>query len=169
VTPHNAKEIGEPPGDADDAGDVITSQIDRTAEALSAEGGALARFDSLVSGRVPIWSAYFSELNMRGHDTKAHLPVRRSAHSAFLQIAYRCGIPAGIALLLLDISVLFFGVRALTGRRAFRAEYLFVGQAAVTQLAESLMESSATPLIGSFCPAFFLIIGFAMFNKPRVG
>jgi hypothetical protein len=114
---------------------------------------------------VPIWKAYFLELDLKGHNTKEYLPVRRSAHSAFLQIAYRCGIPAGIALLLLYIAVLVFGARALFSRRRFRAEYLFVGMAAVTQTAESLMESSATPLIGSFCPAFLLVIGFAAFDR----
>jgi hypothetical protein len=155
---------GEAP--AASASDVLTSPIDRSVSALEEDGGDfLSRFDRLVSGRVPIWSDYFFALKMWGRNPAVYTPVSRSAHSAFLQIAYPCGIPAGIALLVLVVWAFVSGLGMLFTRRGFKPEYLFVAQAAATMLAESLMESAALPYIGSFNPAFYLALGFIIFRR----
>lgn len=72
--------------------------------------------DEISTGRVTIWSHYVKDLNLMGHKEIPKLYIKdgkyeiRSTHMTILSVAYKSGIPAGIAYLCLNVSSGILGI-----------------------------------------------------------
>lgn len=82
------------------------------------------------NGRIAIWKAYLSQLNLTGHESmNAVLPdgsLAIHAHNTALQLTYDCGIPTGIVGLAALILLFAFAIRTCRKRGGWYALFVLL-------------------------------------------
>jgi len=126
-------------------------------------------FDRILSGRLSIWGNYADAIQFRGHD--AHeLPLSAKgvpmlAHNNVLDIAYRSGLPAGIAYAGFLISSLVFSLRSFFKKGERKEHSLFVAMIVfcyfITVMFETMLSMTLYPIV----IVFFLSLGPLLFKK----
>lgn len=106
---------------AEEAAAEDADEEELTEEEREIIGGTVGSLDTgdYSNGRMEMWKSYLQELDMKGHDYMGvTLPSGETAvhaHNVFLQLAFDCGIPAGILFLvygiLLAIGAFFYNFR----------------------------------------------------------
>ena len=147
----------------------------RSFSPLLAEAGETIPADNLETGdysngRVTIWQAYLSELNLTGHDSmNVPLPdgsLAVHAHNTTLQLAFDCGIPTGLIGIAFFVSLLGFAVQRFRKEKRFghreqsaekTAYFLFVLLALLGFLLTGLVE-----WIFHLCNPFTVILMLAV-------
>lgn len=94
-------------GEKVDAGYVLGPMLVSSEEtSVAVSEGAVTQY---ANGRLEIFQAYLSQLNMGGHDTMAATDANGElimhAHNSYIQVAYDFGIPVGILFLVLCLVV----------------------------------------------------------------
>ena len=127
--------------------------------------------DQISTGRISIWKAFSADLNLLGNpDDKTYfIPIlkrdMRTTHNTILQVAYDCGIPAGILYLCYN---LFSGVAAIIFARKNRGEQYALLPLAVT-IAFGFM-SLFSSLEVSFCyliTFYYYLLQFPLIATPK--
>lgn len=126
--------------------------------------------NALSSGRLGIWQTYLKRISLTGNDIRYAYPLKvpwpsgsnyfilTAAHNVAMEYAYRCGAPAGIAFLILEILAFIFCIICLfmkPGR--FKDEYVF----AVMGILAFLVGGNLEPLDEVFDRIMWLVFFLA--------
>lgn len=131
------------------------------------------------AGRLDVWLAYYKYLNFAGNDVEYSIPIIVNvyggsgthyyylAHNTPLEIAFRCGVPAGILYIMIELMALYMSIRLLfkskTNRRPY---YLFTIMGIISFVAISILGTVALPFSRDIAMIFyFALIPFFMKNN----
>lgn len=121
---------------------------ENTANRFSTEGKDLNAF---TSGRIDIWKWHISKFNLLGHDCTDHEIViyegakpLHNAHNTYIELAYRYGVPAGVAYGLFMVALIVFLIRAalVRGRNPY---VMIVVLFSIAYFIESLVDVMTLP------------------------
>lgn len=126
------------------------SQAQTVFERFENTGGGINGFSS---GRVAILKYHLKNLNMLGHDyTKAYennlqdnLKLRKWAHNTILEYASRCGIPAGILFMIIEIMAAVYMVCVIVSPRRRTTGSLFAAMVIAAYGVQSFIDVMYLP------------------------
>ena len=139
------------------------------------------KLDKLLSRRVTIWEYYIGEVGFEGHDVHqipgtnlmigGHEDGMRPSdiqfiapHNAPIDIAYRCGVIAGIMHLLLMIVSVAFSIRAILNKKFFNRVVLFSSIMSFGYFVYAMLSMEWVHFHFIFVFFFFMSVGPYMFN-----
>jgi O-antigen ligase len=131
--------------------------------------------DGFLSGRVSVWEQALSLLDMTGVNphTAPLIDIGgaalSSAHNIPLDLAYRAGIPAGIAGLAFGIIAFIILVKLLLYAGSRDRYYLFTAMFVSAYLVYSLSEITVQPFEYAYSFCFFIGLGPLIMNRQGYG
>jgi hypothetical protein len=125
------------------------------------ESGPRDFFNVLLSQRVMFWETYAQHFNLLGNDGFLEPLPGHEANNAAIEIAYRCGLPAGIAFYAAGIMALV--MHAKNGKARLFPVLALVAYVVASQM-ESIVIAFHYPII--WC--FFLTLSVLLFRRSRV-
>lgn len=127
--------------------------------------------DDFSSGRIFLWKYYLKELTWTGNDATNHKIITPSgqelhnAHNAYLEIAYRFGIPAGVFFLLFMLGVCVIMIKTIfSGRKDYFT--IFFVLASIAYGIGSMLDAQTHPFTRGPVLIFYLALVMA-FNNTR--
>ena len=128
--------------------------------------------NTFSAGRVGIWKAYINQLNIRGNNQHKVFDVgtrnrNYGAHNAPLEIAYRCGIPAGILFAVLEIIAIAYAIVRFFCISKCRDYDFFVIPAIIGCVIISMFESIVIPFRYDVLLMFFIAFGLVLLKKGK--
>lgn len=125
---------------------------------------------SMSSGRTDIWRAYIKELDFIGHERNEqglYIPEmygEYSAHNSYIEIAYRCGILAGLLYAWIAIYAAIYSFRFLIGKKLYNYRYGIIPMAVMAFGVLSNLERALYPFEKVHILLFFIALA-PMFVK----
>jgi len=121
--------------------------------------------DEYSSGRVRLWSSYYHNLTLLGHDMSivdwqelsAGLGTHH-AHNNFLDYAYRCGIPIGICCVAVQLVAGIITLGIMFKRKANTGADVFVVIFSVQYLVLSLIDIATLPMTNYGAFMFYICL-----------
>ena len=129
--------------------------------------------NSISSGRIVIWKAYLSELNLIGNERGDHgLYVAYtgkylSAHNSYIEIAYRSGIFAGLLYAYIALYAAVYSFKGLFGKKMFEYKMTIIPMAIMAFGVLSNLERALYPLEKVHILFFFLAFGPMFVNNKQ--
>ena len=118
--------------------------------------------NDISSGRIVIWQAYLSEMNLIGNERGdrglyvAYTGKYLSAHNSYLEIGYRCGIFAGLLYAYIALYAAVYSFKGLFGKKVFSYSMTIIPMAVMAFGVLSNLERALYPLEKVHILFFFL-------------
>ena len=128
---------------------------------------SLPNFDEInaySTGRLGVYIDVIRSLNLFGHDMKKdgyYLATGTKlvgAHNTPLDFAFRCGLPAGILCLIMEVFSLIEAGRILACKKSFSAEMAFISMAVIIYVLESMIEIQVLPFTRDITFLYYLVM-----------
>jgi len=142
-----------------------SSEEDETDDMDSSISDKFNRGDDLndiSSGRIVIWKAYLSKLNLIGNERGNHglyiayTGKYLSAHNSYIEIAYRCGIIAGLLYAYIALYAASYSFKGLFGKKVFDCKMAIIPMAVMAFGVLSNLERALYPLEKAHILFFFI-------------
>lgn len=126
---------------------------------------------SFSSGRTVIWKSYIKELNFIGNDRTEALFINEfghvvASHNNYIEIAYRCGILAGVLYAWIAIFAAVYSFRMIFGKKLFNYKYSLIPMAVMAFGVLSNLERALYPFEKIHILLFFIVLA-PMFIKMK--
>jgi hypothetical protein len=126
--------------------------------------------DELSSGRIEIWKAYISAINISGHDESESPKMDgiypfTNAHNAPLTFGFQCGVTSGILYLLLIIMSAIYVMWSTFARGVMRSSELFPCLLITFYFFYSLLDPPLFPFDELPVMMYFLAAGAPLFGR----
>ncbi len=118
--------------------------------------------NDISSGRIVIWQAYLSEMNLIGNERGdrglyvAYTGKYLSAHNSYIEIGYRCGIFAGLLYAYIALYAAVYSFKGLFGKKLFNYTMTIIPMAVMAFGVLSNLERALYPLEKVHILFFFL-------------
>jgi O-antigen ligase len=125
----------------------------------------------VASGRLEVWSVYLHSLDFIGNDAsqppESYEAQHLSAHNNVIEIAWRSGIPAGIAYAGMLLLSIFASIRGFFERGARRDHTLFLSIAVAGYFVTVMFETMVTLLFFPIVLIYYIGIGSLVFREQN--